>query len=297
MNRWYAKNLNEHCKREGVFLRTLASLSDEQIDALGFRKLLNQITNTKAGNLDIKESVVKVLNQANDTLEIAVSGYIYDFTLGNIQLKVEEYRKENGESPKNILVRINSGGGSAFAGMAIYNYFNTYDGKVTTVIDGLAASAAASIFMSGEERLIHDNMITFMIHRAMSYIDIFEFGNATYLKTVDVQKEKDQVLQLLGVLDDDIIEMYTEKTEMNKSKVIDFMDREYFFNKTEMTKFGIATGIYKKDKDEENKSQSTDQVGENIKSEDDPKQETRPKGDTPSNNHSDLIADCLLFVQ
>ena len=260
------------------------------------RKIYNQITNSEVGGIIKLEESNVAFNEINsDTLEIMITGYIYDFTLSELQSKIEIYRSEKkGSAPKNLLVRINSTGGSAFAGMAIYNYLNTYGGTVKTVIDGLAASAAATIFMSGKERLIHDNMITFMIHRAMSYIDILEFGNSTYLQTVDVQREKDQVLQLLEVLDNDIIDLYVQKTKMDKKQVIQNMDKEYFFNKSEMLKFGIATGIYEKPEEEESETEDQSQ-GENKK-EVDPKQSTRPNGDTPSNDMSDMIADCLLFV-
>ena len=296
MNRWQLKSLENYCKRESEFLQTLKDLDEKQINALGFGKLYNQITNSKAGKLDLENSKV-VVNQNDDyDLEIMITGYIYDFILASVQRQIENYRQENNKAPENIMVRINSSGGSAFAGMAIYNYLSTYKGNVTTIIDGLAASAAASIFMAGKERLIHNNMITFMIHRAMSYIDIFEFGNSNYLKTVDVQREKDQVLQILQVLDDDLIEMYTEKTELNEKQVLKYMDDEYFFNKKEMLKFGIATSVYKKDKDdeEENKSKATDQSKEDINSVD-PKQTDRPKGETSSNG-ADLIANSLYLL-
>lgn len=296
MNRWQIKNLNDYSKKEGAFLDTIKELSNKQIDNLGLRKLYNQITQSKTGNVDLESSKV-VVNQNGTELEIMITGYIYDFTLNNVQFVIEEYRKENGESPESLLVRINSGGGSAFAGMAIYNYLSSYKGKVTTIIDGLAASAAATIFMAGEERLIHNNMITFMIHRAMSYIDIFEFGNSEYLKTVDVQREKDQVLQLLNVLDSDLIDLYTDKTTLTKKQVVDYMAKEYFFNKNEMTKFGIATGIYEKDddeKDEENKSETKDRSTVNNDSVD-PAKNSRPKGETPSND-SELIANSLFLL-
>ena len=308
MNRWQLKNLNDYSKREGAFIQTLQGLKPEQIDALGLRKIHSQITNSKVGGIIKLQDSNVAFNQLEDGgLEIMVSGYIYEFTLSTIQAKIEEYRTENGESPKSLLVRINSPGGSAFTGMAIYNYLSTYKGKVTTVIDGLAASAAASIFMAGSERLIHNNMITFMIHRAMSYIDILEFGNSTYLQTVDVQREKDQVLQLLGVLDNDLIDMYVDNTELKKKQVVDYMDKEYFFNKEEMQKFGIATGIYEngEKKEEENKTEDktenkveTKNQSQQVNSDKDGSNKvTRPNGDIPSNIHSDLIADCLLFVQ
>ena len=48
-----------------------------------------------------------------------------------------------------VRVRINSPGGDAFEGFAIYNILNSYEGEVTTVVDGVAASAAAYLAMAG----------------------------------------------------------------------------------------------------------------------------------------------------
>lgn len=47
-------------------------------------------------------------------------------------------------------LHINSGGGDAFAGIAIYNILKRHSGKITTYIDGLAASAASVIALAGD---------------------------------------------------------------------------------------------------------------------------------------------------
>jgi ATP-dependent protease ClpP protease subunit len=68
------------------------------------------------------------------------------------------------EMTGDIIVRINSGGGIASEGQAIYTALIDYPGKVTVQIDGVAASAASLIAMAGDEivmrrgawMLIHD---------------------------------------------------------------------------------------------------------------------------------------------
>lgn len=64
----------------------------------------------------------------------------------------------------DITVRINSGGGIASEGQAIYTMLVDYPGKVTVIVDSVAASAASLIAMAGNEivmrrgawMLIHD---------------------------------------------------------------------------------------------------------------------------------------------
>ena len=51
----------------------------------------------------------------------------------------------------DVTVNINSPGGSAFEGLAIYNLLRNYSGQVVVNVLGLAASAASVIAMAGDE--------------------------------------------------------------------------------------------------------------------------------------------------
>src|SRR4051812_38410199 len=63
----------------------------------------------------------------------------------------------------DITVRINSGGGSAFQGIGIFNALKAHDGKVTVAVDGIAASAASIIAMAGEDIVMREGAMM-MIH-------------------------------------------------------------------------------------------------------------------------------------
>lgn len=62
-----------------------------------------------------------------------------------------------------IDVHINSGGGHAFAGMAIANMLRQYKGETTAYVDGLAASAASLIAFGCDKVVCPKNSII-MIH-------------------------------------------------------------------------------------------------------------------------------------
>jgi ATP-dependent protease ClpP protease subunit len=51
----------------------------------------------------------------------------------------------------DVTVRVNSGGGIATDGMAIYSLLKAHAGKVTIAVDGVAASAASLIAMAGDD--------------------------------------------------------------------------------------------------------------------------------------------------
>lgn len=75
-----------------------------------------------------------------------------------------DVRAQLSQMSGEIVVRLNSGGGVASEGQAIYTALVSHPGKVTVVIDGIAASAASLIAMAGQEiimrrgafMLIHD---------------------------------------------------------------------------------------------------------------------------------------------
>lgn len=85
----------------------------------------------------------------------------------------------------NVCVRINSPGGDVFDGLAIYNALTNYKGKVSCVVDGLAASAASFIALAGETVSIHESAMM-MIHRAWG----FAIGNQADMRELAAVLEK-----------------------------------------------------------------------------------------------------------
>ncbi len=69
--------------------------------------------------------------------------------------------------PGPVDVRINSGGGDAFDGVAIHTLLARHNGAVTTYVDGLAASAASFIALAGA-RVVMSRGAFMMIHDAMT---------------------------------------------------------------------------------------------------------------------------------
>ncbi|MGR3495213.1 head maturation protease, ClpP-related [Citreimonas sp.] len=67
------------------------------------------------------------------------------------------------EARGDITVRLNSGGGFATDGAAIHSALKAYSGKVTMLIEGVAASAASLIAMAGDEIVMAQGAML-MIH-------------------------------------------------------------------------------------------------------------------------------------
>lgn len=103
--------------------------------------------------------------------------------------------KELGPGPVNV--RINSGGGDVFDGVAIHSLLAAHAGTITVYVDGLAASAASFIMLAGDRVVAARNSFV-MIHDAMTLV----FGaKARMQRTID----------LLDKVSDNIADMYAEK--------------------------------------------------------------------------------------
>lgn len=103
--------------------------------------------------------------------------------------------RELGPGPLNV--RINSGGGDVFDGVAIHSLLSRHSGPVTVYVDGLAASAASFIMLAGD-RVIASRSSFVMIHDAMTGV----FGNRQAFQ---------RALDLLDKVSDNIADMYAEK--------------------------------------------------------------------------------------
>lgn len=109
----------------------------------------------------------------------------------------EEIRRFlNEANGKDLNIYINSGGGSVFAGMAIYNMLKRHPGHKKVVVDGLAASISSVIALVGDEIEIPSNAY-FMIHKPWSYCQ----GDAEDFKTRS---------DMLNKLEEGIISVYEE---------------------------------------------------------------------------------------
>lgn len=118
-----------------------------------------------------KNRYIAIRNQADsDTLELYFLDVIadnYDWYYGSSSKVQEIIDKVNSYKPSKIKVIIDSEGGDAPTGLAIYNFLKRCDAKVEVEILGLAASIASVIAMAankGKLRIARNAFI--MIHKA-----------------------------------------------------------------------------------------------------------------------------------
>lgn len=132
------------------------------------------------------------------------------------------------EMEGDITVRLNSGGGFAFDGIAISNALKAYDGEVTIINDAIAASAASIIFMAGEQRLMADGAMV-MIHNASGF-------------TIGTAKDHTKSAEMLGKLDGELARIYAKATNKRAPQIRKLMDEETWMDADEAKAQGFATG-------------------------------------------------------
>lgn len=112
------------------------------------------------------------------------------------------------DGTENINIHINSGGGSVFGGIAIYNMLRRNNAHKTVYVDGLAASIASVIMMAGDEIVMPKNA-TVMIHKpSASYF--FTTKNAD-----DLRKDAES----LDTCQEAIMQTYMTKSKVDKEEI------------------------------------------------------------------------------
>ena len=133
------------------------------------------------------------------------------------------------ESREEIKIHINSGGGSVFGGLAIYNLLKSYKGKKTVYIDGLAGSIASVIALAGDEVYIYENSMM-MIHNPLTAI--CGYYNA---------KELQEQINALENCKKSIISVYmaniTPLKDISKEKISELMDNETWLVGSDVTEY------------------------------------------------------------
>lgn len=130
---------------------------------------------------------------------------------------------------KDVALHINSPGGDVFEARAMISALRAHSGKVTTYIDGLAASAASYLALVGAEVNMADGAMV-MIHNAWT----MAWGNKAELRaTADV----------LDKVDSTIVADYQRKTGATAEQIASWMDAETWFTAQEAKDAGFVDTI------------------------------------------------------
>ena len=158
---------------------------------------------------------IEIKNQADNEAEICFYGDINSDSMGEwskyfpddkCPSDIKEFFDQLSDDIEKIHVHINSGGGSVFGGIAIYNLLKNHKAEIIVHVDALAASIASVIAMAGDKIIIPKNA-QLMIHKPMAWVS----GNADEMrKEADVLDGCQKVI--LSTYMEHVKEGVTEKT-------------------------------------------------------------------------------------
>lgn len=167
-------------------------------------------------------------NEETNTTEITIYGVIGDSWFEE-SISASDIDQALKEAKGDIVIRLNSPGGDAFDGIAIYNRLKQHKGKVTIYVDGWACSAASVIAMAADE-LVMGLGAMMMIHEAWSIV----WGSKT-----DMRKEA----QVLEELEEGIIDIYMTKAKVSREEIRQMVDEETWFSAQKAVDIGFADSV------------------------------------------------------
>lgn len=130
----------------------------------------------------------------------------------------------------DVTVRISSGGGDVYEGIDIMTALKNHDGKVTVIVESLAASAASFIAVGGADRVLMRPSSELMIHRAWTLTE----GNAD-----DARK----TLADLERQDNKLAAIYAAKAGGEIHDWLDAMSAETWYTAEEAVAAGLADAV------------------------------------------------------
>ena len=179
---------------------------------------------------------------------------------------IRDFLKE--QSGKNLNIYINSGGGSVFAGIAIYNMLRRHNGYKTVYVDGIAASIASVIALAGDRIIVPENAFL-MIHKPWARCD----GNAAELRKMadDLDAVETGIINTYkehlsdGVDIADIEKMVSEETWLNGMEAAKYFNIEVGAAKEYAAKLTDTVSAYSKIPQELLKNLQNNTTSEKVK--------------------------------
>jgi len=151
---------------------------------------------------------------------------IYD-EIGMYGVDAKSFIDDVKNLPKDtsVLLRINSPGGSVIDGLAIYDAISRLPQKVTSRIEGIAASMASVIALAADEVIMSENSL-YMIHNVWGG----EVGESD-----DLRKAAD----LMDKMGERLVNIYVSKSGNTEEQIRAWMDEETWFNSAEAVEAGF----------------------------------------------------------
>jgi len=165
---------------------------------------------------------------------VFVTGPIHDMMANTVIAQLLHLQNENDK--KDISIYINSPGGSAYAGLAIYDTICHMKPPVSTIAVGTAASAATLLLAAGTKGKRYSLPHSVLhIHQPMGQLG----GQAS-----DIEIDAKEILRLKKLY----AQTLAKHTGQTLKKVLKDIDRDFYMTAEEGKKYGIIDKVINTEK-------------------------------------------------
>ena len=178
-----------------------------------------------------------ISNSVKNKLSISI-----DEEIGSFGIDAKSFIDEVKVSgSKDIELTINSGGGSVFDALAIYDFLKNSSYNVSVKIEGLAASAATIIALSGSDLPVMSENSFFMIHNAWMPVVSMAGMNSDEIR--DYKEELEKQAQLMDKINLKLAKIYANSTGLGLETVQDMMKAETWLTAEEAKEYNFISSI------------------------------------------------------
>ena len=178
-----------------------------------------------------------IKNSIKNKLSIAI-----DEEIGSFGIDAKTFIDEvKASGYKDIELTINSGGGSVFDALAIYDFLKNSNYTVNVKIEGLAASAATIIALAGDNKPVMTENSFFMIHNAWMPVVSMSGMNSDEIREYTEELEKQA--ELMDKINLKLAKIYSNTTGVELSEIQSMMANETWLTAEEAKEYNFIGEI------------------------------------------------------
>jgi len=178
-----------------------------------------------SGNVRVVENTIFFYADVTEQSALDLNTALYEV---DAKLK-NTYNFLGPEFVPHIKLRINSYGGSLFAGLAILDTIRRLKSQVHTYVDGAAASAATIISVAGTKRFIGKNSLM-LIH---------QLSTGNYGKYSELEDDMENNKRLMKAIKD----IYKQYTKVPMKQIDEILKHDLWFDSAKCLELGLVDTI------------------------------------------------------
>lgn len=186
------------------------------------------------GNAQPHEPFWRWANAAESVPEMEIDGVISEYSWFEDEITPQKFKDDLYQHGKGgpVLMKINSPGGDVIAAAKMRAIMTDYPGEITVRVQGMAASAAVIVAISGKQVQMTD----------ASYMMIHDPAVVVFLAALNIEtlgKLRDD----LKSIKDGIVPAYAAKTGMSDEKIARMMTNETWMSAREAKDYGFIDEV------------------------------------------------------